>query len=87
MTVILLEYTIKSTKHFESIWTRPTEFIKITTDWLAIDYDGQIVILKASSFGILLTQDVDFVEAIQLLKHDEGQNGVGPQPSKGDTHF
>jgi len=36
--------------------------------------------LKAATLGILLAQNVDFVEPVHLLQEDESQNGVGSQP-------
>jgi hypothetical protein len=37
---------------------------------------------KAASLGVLLPEDVDFVEPVHLLQHDERQNGVRAQSGK-----
>lgn len=35
--------------------------------------------LQSASFGVLLTQDIDFVDPVHLLQEDESQDGVGTQ--------
>lgn len=38
--------------------------------------------LEATTLGVELTQGVDLVEPVHLLKDDEGQDGVGTQPGR-----